>query len=84
MLLNENGIRLPKNTKSAKILTHTDCDGFFSGLLLYNQLIRQGIKPERINVQFVQYGDYDVLDKETRRNKYQALLSSLFFQRIKS
>lgn len=78
MLLNENGIRLPKNTKSAKILTHTDCDGFFSGLLLYNQLIRQGIKPERINVQFVQYGDYDLLDKATRKNKYQALLSSDF------
>lgn len=78
MLLNESGIKLPKNTKSAKILTHRDLDGFFSGLLLYNQLIKQGIPAERIEVKFVQYGEYDLLDKATRKNKFQAVLSSDF------
>ena len=78
MLLNESGIRLPKGTKSAKILTHKDLDGFISGLLLYNQLIRQGIPADRINIKFVQYGEDDILDKATRKNKTQAILSSDF------
>lgn len=78
MLLNESGIRLPKGTKSAKIITHSDLDGFISALLLYNQLIRQGIPGDRINISFVQYGDNDLLDKATRKNKTQALLSCDF------
>lgn len=78
MILNESGIRLPKNTKSCKILTHRDLDGFFSGLLLYNQLIRQGIPADHIEVKFVQYGENDLLDKATRKNKFQAVLSSDF------
>ena len=78
MLLNESGIRIPKGTKSAKILTHKDMDGFVSGLLIYNQLIRQGIPADRINIKFVQYGDNDLLDKATRKNKTQALLSCDF------
>lgn len=78
MLLNESGIRLPKGTKSAKILTHRDLDGFVSGLLIYNQLIRQGIPADRINIKFVQYGENDILDKATRKNKSQAVLSCDF------
>ena len=78
MLLNESGIRLPKGTKSCKIITHKDLDGFVSGLLLYNQLIRQGIPADRINIKFVQYSENDILDKTTRKNKTQALLSSDF------
>lgn len=78
MLLNESGIRLPKGVKSAKILTHRDLDGFVSGLLVYNQLIRQGIPADRINIKFVQYGDNDILDKATRKNKNQAVLSCDF------
>lgn len=78
MILNESGIRLPKNTKSAKIITHVDLDGFVSALLLYHQLIKQGIPGERINIKFVQYGDNDILDKATRKNKTQALLSCDF------
>ena len=78
MLLNESGIRLPKGTKSAKILTHRDLDGFVSGLLIYNQLIKQGIPADRINIKFVQYGENDILDKATRKNKNQAVLSCDF------
>ena len=78
MLLNESGIRLPKGTKSAKIITHQDMDGFVSGLLIYNQLIRQGVPADRINIKFVNYGDNDLLDKATRKNKTQALLSCDF------
>lgn len=78
MLLNESGIRLPKNVKSAAVITHTDLDGFVSALLLYHQLIRQGIPEDRINIKFAQYGDYDLLDKATRKNKTQALLSCDF------
>lgn len=78
MLLNESGIRLPKGTKSAKIVTHQDMDGFVSGLLIYNQLIKQGVPADRINIKFVNYGDNDLLDKATRKNKTQALLSCDF------
>ena len=77
MLLNESGIRLPKGTKSAKIVTHQDMDGFVSGLLIYNQLIKQGVPADRINIKFVNYGDNDLLDKATRKNKTQALSSRL-------
>ena len=78
MLLNESGIRLPHGAKSAKIVTHQDMDGFISALLIYNQLIRQGMPADRINIKFVQYGDNDLLDKATRKNKTQALLSCDF------
>ncbi len=75
MLLNESGIRLPKNTKSAKVLAHSDMDGFMSALLTVNQLERQGIPKDRIDVKWVQYGDYDLLDKAVKKNRYQAVLS---------
>ena len=75
MLLNESGIRLPKGAKSAKVLAHQDLDGFVSALLIVNQIQRQGIPKDRINIEWVQYGDYDLLDKATRKNKYQAVVS---------
>lgn len=75
MLLNESGIRLPKGVTSAKVLAHKDLDGFMSALLTVNQLERQGIPKNRIDVQWVQYGKSDLLDKATRKNKYQAVLS---------
>lgn len=78
MLLNESGIRLPKGVKSAKIVSHQDLDGFVSALLVYNQLIRQGIPGDRINIKFTNYGNSDILDKATRKNKTQALLSCDF------
>lgn len=75
MLLNESGIKLPKGSKSARVLAHSDMDGFMSALLTVNQLVRQGIPKERIDVKWVQYGDYDLLDKATKKNRYQAMLS---------
>jgi hypothetical protein len=75
MLLNESGIRLPKGAKSAKVLAHSDMDGFMSALLTVNQLEKQGIPKDRIDVQWVQYGDSDLLDKATRKNRHQAVLS---------
>lgn len=56
-LLLESGIKMPKNTKAAKIFFHSDLDGWFSGLLTYNQLIKQGIKPQNIKLEMIQYGD---------------------------
>ena len=75
MLLNESGIRLPKGAKSAKVLAHQDLDGFVSALLIVNQIQRQGIPKDRINIEWVQYGDNDLLDKATRKNKHQAVVS---------
>lgn len=75
MLLNESGIRLPKGSKSAKVLAHVDLDGFMSALLTINQLVKQGISKDRIDVQWVQYGDNDLLDKAVKKNRYQALLA---------
>lgn len=54
--LTEGSIRMPKGTKSAKIFGHADMDGFFSMMLVYNQLIKQGIPKDRIRLDFVQYG----------------------------
>lgn len=75
MLLNESGIKLPKGATSAKVLAHSDMDGFMSALLTVNQLEKQGIPKNRIDVKWVQYGDSDLLDKATKKNKQQALLS---------
>ena len=54
--LTEGSIRMPKGTKSAKIFGHADMDGFFSMMLVYNQLIKQGIPKDRIRLNFIQYG----------------------------
>ena len=52
----ESGIKIPNGTKSAKIFGHSDLDGFFSMMLVYNQLIKQGIPKDRIRLNFIQYG----------------------------
>lgn len=56
-LLTESGIRIPPNTHAAKIIYHKDADGFFSALLTYNQLVKQGINPKNIVFYGAQYGD---------------------------
>jgi hypothetical protein len=56
-LLLESGIKLPKDTKAVKIVTHKDFDGFFSALVTYNQLQKQGIDKKNITINFIQYGD---------------------------
>jgi hypothetical protein len=53
----ESGIKIPKGTRAAKIMFHKDMDGFFSALLTYNQLIKQGINPKHIKLDMLQYGD---------------------------
>lgn len=55
--LTESGIRIPPNTHAAKIVAHSDMDGFFSALLTYHQLMKQGIDGKNITINFVQYGD---------------------------
>lgn len=74
-ILLESGIKIPKNAKSAKVLCHSDMDGVFAGILAINQLEKQGISKDRIRIEFVQYGDYDLLDKAKRKNPAQALVS---------
>ena len=54
--LKEDGIKIPSGTKSVKIFGHADMDGFFSMMLVYNQLIKQGIPKDRIRLNFIQYG----------------------------
>ena len=54
--LKEDGIKIPHGTKSVKIFGHADMDGFFSMMLVYNQLIKQGIPKDRIRLNFIQYG----------------------------
>lgn len=56
-LLLESGIKLPKDTKAVKITCHADFDGFFSALLAYHQLQKQGIDKKNITINFIQYGD---------------------------
>ena len=70
-LLAESGIRLPKGTKAAKITCHSDMDGFFSGLLAYHQLQKQGINANNITVSFIQYGgeEEDTVKQVSTRNK---------------
>lgn len=75
MLLQESGIQLPKKTKSVKVLAHSDFDGFVSALLTTKQLLRQGIPVNRITIEWVQYSDNDLLDKATKKNPFQTIVS---------
>ncbi len=53
----ESGIKIPKDTKAAKVLHHRDFDGVFSAIITVNQLIKQGIPASNIYTYGVQYGD---------------------------
>jgi len=55
--LNESGIRLKSGSSSVKLYHHVDMDGVFSAMLVYRQLIKQGVAPERIQLFPVQYGN---------------------------
>jgi len=68
-LLIESGIQLPKGTVAIKLHHHKDMDGVFSAIVAYNQLIKQGIKPNRIKISGIQYGDDD-RDKQAVLNKF--------------
>ena len=57
--LNEDGIRIPKGTHAAKIVHHQDMDGVFSAIIVFNQLVKQGIQAKHIITQHIQYGDSD-------------------------
>jgi len=56
--ITESGINLGKKgtEKSIKLLHHTDLDGISSATMAYNQLLKQGVKPEQIVLVPVQYG----------------------------
>lgn len=72
-------LHLAHGTKSAKVITHVDLDGVVSGISMVQQLVRQGIKKDRITVEFAQYGDdekqkklgKDEADKFLPKNKSQ-------------
>ena len=63
-VINEE-LHLPHGTKSARVIIHTDLDGIISGILMVNQLVKQGIPKERIDIQYAQYGD-DEKQKEDK------------------
>ncbi len=58
-LLLESGIRIPPGTHAAKIVHHQDLDGVFSAIVVYNQLIKQGINPRNITTHWIQYSEDD-------------------------
>ena len=68
--LNESGIRIPKKTYAAKIVHHQDMDGVFSAIIVYNQLLKQGIPSKNIITQHIQYGktneEYDKILSKSR------------------
>jgi hypothetical protein len=53
-----------------------DLDGFFSGLLAYHQLQKQGINPNNIKISFAQYGDEEneLIQKVETHNKQFAVV----------
>lgn len=50
-------LHIPHGITNAKVVCHVDLDGVCSGISMVQQLIKQGIKKERITVEFAQYGD---------------------------
>jgi hypothetical protein len=56
--LEESGILLPKETKTVKLLFHSDFDGIFSAIFAYQQLKKQGFSDKQIKLDKVQYGGY--------------------------
>ena len=77
-LLNESGIQLPKGTVAVKLHHHRDMDGVFSAIVTYNQLLKQGIKPSKITISGIQYGDDGknkaALYKKFKKSKGQAVV----------
>ena len=77
-IINES-LHLGHGIKSAKVICHVDLDGVVSGISMVQQLVKQGIPKERINVEFAQYGDEekqtkigrDEADKFQPKNKHQ-------------
>lgn len=67
--LTESGIQLPKGTKAIKLHHHKDMDGVFSAIVTFNQLVKQGIRPDRIKISGIQYGD-DGKNKGAVINKF--------------
>jgi len=73
-LLIESGIRIPKNSKAAKIIHHADLDGIASAIVTREQLIRQGIPAKNITTQMIQYGgDSEGILKKFKVSKGQML-----------
>lgn len=50
-------LHIPHGITNAKVVCHVDLDGVCSGISMVQQLIKQGIKKDRITVEFAQYGD---------------------------
>ncbi len=80
--LYESGIRIPSNTHAAKILFHKDLDGFFSALLTYNQLVKQGIPKQNITFHGVQYGDEETEMEAKLKNKKGQMISVVDFSSL--
>ena len=72
--LTESGIRIPKDAKAAKIIYHQDLDGIFSAILTYRQLSKQGIPPNRIVVEPIQYGSAEAKQFARRKGQMIALV----------
>ena len=83
ILLNESGIRIPKNAKAAKIIHHQDLDGVFSAIVTYNQLVKQGIKPQNIKIDGIQYGSDEKMKGLLKRQKGQ-MIAVVDFARMPS
>ena len=80
--LNESGIRIPKGTHAAKIIHHEDFDGVFSAIVTFRQLVKQGIKPENIRTEGIQYGDLpDEVERKLSKSRGQ-MIALVDFARI--
>lgn len=80
--LSESGIRIPKGTHAAKIIHHEDFDGVFSAIITYRQLIKQGISPEHITIEGIQYSDMPAeIERKLSKSKGQ-MVALVDFARI--
>ena len=81
-LLIESGIRIPKNTKSAKILHHDDFDGVMSAIAIGLQLKKQGITDITTDILHDRDDEYDQEVKLAKRKNQ--MLVVVDFDRFKN
>lgn len=83
-LLLESGVRIPKGTKSVKILHHDDFDGVMSAIAIALQLKKQGISTEKITTEILHDKDDEYVQQKKLAKRKNQMLVVVDFDRFKN
>lgn len=83
-LLLESGVRIPKGTKSAKILHHDDFDGVMSAVAMALQIKKQGIPEDKITTGILHDRDEEYDQEVKLAKRKNQMLVVVDFDRFKN